>query len=55
MRGKVLAYDAEIDTEYNTIAGNVSDIGFYMNILGHEPVSYGKDEHDIPQASFRSR
>lgn len=55
MRGKVLAYDAKNTTECTTIVGDVSDMWFYMKILGHEPAFYGKGDHDIPQASFRSR
>ena len=55
MRGEVLAYDAKNNIERTTIVGNVSDMWFYMNILGHEPVFYGKGDHDIPQASFRSK
>ena len=35
MRGKVLAYDAKNNTECTTIVGDVSDMWFYMNILGH--------------------
>ena len=55
MRGKVLAYDAKNNTECTTIVGVVSDVWFYMNILGHEPAFYGKGDHDIPEASFHSK